>query len=135
MIAFTCTIITPAGTIVDKKPIVSATIPTTTGGIMVFAQHQPLITALSLGKITLELEYGIKEYYITSEGIVRITPRELLILPEIADPDSDTIKDLIAKSYEKAQKHETSSLSSPELLQLEKRLRYQRFYLDMHNSD
>jgi ATP synthase F1 epsilon subunit len=127
----TCTIITPAGTVVDHKHILSATIPTMAGGIMVFPEHQPVISTLALGVITLALEHGAKETFVTSDGIIRILPHEIVILSEFADPQTDEIKKKIAQAYEKAKEKEASSLSAPELVQLEKQLRYQRFVLDM----
>lgn len=61
-------------------PAVSATIPTSDGEITVLAHHEPLVSTLKKGRITVKLADGDSKQFPIESGILEISDNRAVVL-------------------------------------------------------
>jgi F0F1-type ATP synthase epsilon subunit len=94
----------------------------------------PLITELELGDVIIELSNGQKLDFLISRGYARIANNEVTLLLDEVDLSDELVKEEIEQAIANAEKMIGSTELPPsELIQLEKRLRYERFKLNKSN--
>ncbi|MCC2631758.1 MAG: atpC [Patescibacteria group bacterium] len=62
------------------------TIPTEDGFIGVRVQHEPLVTLLKKGALTVKMDAGKKESFSVASGFVEISPTKVSVLTRNAKP-------------------------------------------------
>lgn len=109
----------------------SLVLPSVKGEIEVLPEHMPLITELDQGDVIIELSNGQKLDFLISRGYARIVNNEVTLLLDEVDLSDELVKEEIEQAIANAEKMiGTSDLPPSELIQLEKRLRYERFKLN-----
>lgn len=63
---------TPKGEIFNSDQVKSVTLPSTSGVISIYDNHQPLISLLSYGEIHIEKSNGESEYIFITSGVIRV---------------------------------------------------------------
>lgn len=63
---------TPKGEIFNSDEVKSVTLPSTSGIISIYDNHQPLISLLSYGEIHIEKNNGESEYIFITSGVIRV---------------------------------------------------------------
>jgi F-type H+-transporting ATPase subunit epsilon len=102
-------------------------VPTTDGEIEILPQHINLVSTLNLGKLVIKSGKAATEI-ILNGGMIRVNNDDILVLADEANLTSELVQEEIAAAIAAAeQKIATSELEPSELIQLEKRLRYERF--------
>lgn len=83
-------VVTPEGVIYDKKAV-SITLPTTSGVITVLDDHQPLVSLLAAGEISIKEEDEKEETLISvSTGIVEVQSESIIyIMADTAERAED----------------------------------------------
>ena len=105
-------------------------LPSITGEIEILPEHMPLITELDQGEIRLILDNGEKVDLLVSRGYARISNNKVNLLLDEVDLPDELVKEEIEQAISNAEKMIGSTQLPPsELIQLEKRLRYERFKL------
>lgn len=105
-------------------------LPSVTGEIEILPEHMPLITELDQGEIRLILDNGEKIDLLVSRGYARISNNKVNLLLDEVDLPDELVKEEIEQAISNAEKMIGSTQLPPsELIQLEKRLRYERFKL------
>ena len=118
----------------EYPEVKSLRLPSLTGEVEILPEHMSLITELDQGDIILELENGQKVDLLISRGYARIVDNEVTLLLDEVDLADELVKDEIEEAIANAEKMIDSSVLPPsELIQLEKRLRYERFKLNKSN--
>ncbi len=102
-------------------------VPTTDGEIEILPQHINLVSTLNLGKLIIKSGEAATEI-ILNGGMIRGNNDDILVLADEASLATELVQEEIAAAIAAAeQKIATSELEPSELIQLEKRLRYERF--------
>jgi F-type H+-transporting ATPase subunit epsilon len=116
------------------ESVKSIVLPSIKGEIEVLPEHMPLITELELGDVIIELSNGQKLDFLISRGYARIANNEVTLLLDEVDLSDELVKEEIEQAIANAEKMIGSTELPPsELIQLEKRLRYERFKLNKSN--
>lgn len=113
------------------ESVKSIVLPSIKGEIEVLPEHMPLITELEQGDVIIELSNGQKLDFLISRGYARIANNEVTLLLDEVDLADELVKEEIEQAIANAEKMiGTTDLPPSELIQLEKRLRYERFKLN-----
>lgn len=105
-------------------------LPGLTGEIEVLPDHMPLITELQQGDIRIFFKDGQDVDFLINRGYARITDNHIDLLLDEAELSKELVEEEIRKAIENAEKKmESPDLPPSELIQLEKKLRYERFKL------
>lgn len=114
----------------NYSEVKSILLPSLTGLLEILPDHMPLITELDQGEIRLMLGDGKDLSFLVNRGYARIKENEIVLLLDEVDQAEELVKEEIEKAIESAQTMiSKSELNPTELIQLEKRLRYERFKL------
>jgi len=115
----------------EYPEVKSLKLPSLTGEIEVLPEHMSLITELDQGEIILELANGEKLDLLVSRGYARVKDDEVSLLLDEVDLADELVAEEIEQAIANAEKMiANSDLPPAELIQLEKRLRYERFKLN-----
>lgn len=115
----------------EYSEVVSITVPSTKGEIEILPEHMPLITELEQGTITIETQGGKKTTMLSSGGYARVQNDEVGLLLDEVDLAEELVEEEIKQAIANAEKMIANpELPPSELIQLEKRLRYERFKLN-----
>lgn len=115
----------------EYTDVSSIKLPSLRGEIEILPEHMPLITELDQGEIILELAGNHTVRLFLSRGYARVKEDEVQLLLDEVDLSDDLVAEEIKQAIENAEKMIASSdLPPAELIQLEKRLRYERFKLN-----
>lgn len=115
----------------EYPEVVSITVPSTKGEIEILPEHMPLITELEQGTITIETQGGKKTTMLSSGGYARVQNDEVGLLLDEVDLAEELVEEEIKQAIANAEKMIANpELPPSELIQLEKRLRYERFKLN-----
>ena len=105
------------------------------GTVEVLPEHMALITELDQGEIRIQTQDGKDISFLASRGYARIKDNEVVLLLDEVDQADELVKEEIEKAIESAQTMMSKTELNPtELIQLEKRLRYERFKLESING-
>jgi len=114
----------------EYPEVQSLFLPSVTGEIEILPEHMPLITELDQGEIRLILDKGERVDLLVSRGYARISNNKVNLLLDEVDLPDELVKEEIELAISNAEKMIGSTQLPPsELIQLEKRLRYERFKL------
>jgi F-type H+-transporting ATPase subunit epsilon len=102
------------------------TVPTTSGTIGVLPKHENLISVLDVGELKIKTANGV-ENFIVNGGLIKVNKDMVTILVNEAVPTAEIAQKEIDKAIEQAEKRRTEVKDPAELIQLEKRLRFERF--------
>lgn len=118
----------------EYPEVKSIKLPSLTGEIEVLPEHMPLITELEQGDVFIELSNDEKLDFLISRGYARVKNNEVSLLLDEVDLADELVKEEIEQAIANAEKMiATTDLPPSELIQLEKRLRYERFKLNKSN--
>lgn len=107
--------------------VISLYVPSSKGTIGVLPQHAKLITTLEIGEVKVKTPNS-EDKLVINGGIMQVMDDDILILADEASMSDELIKEEIEKAIEQAEKHIASeNIASEELIQLEKKLRYEKF--------
>lgn len=108
----------------------SITLPSSQGEIEVLPEHMSLITELNQGKVVLEMGHNQNLDLFVSGGYARVRNNEVNLLLYEVDLADELVEEEIKQAITNAEEMiADSDLPPAELIQLEKRLRYERFKL------
>ncbi|MCA9383301.1 ATP synthase F1 subunit epsilon [Candidatus Dojkabacteria bacterium] len=108
----------------DKVDAVFVT--TTDGEIGLLPGHVNLVATLEVGEMRYKLN-GEFHPVLISGGIVQFKDDEILILADEADLPDNLVKEEISSAIRNAEEQLSGELEPAELIQLEKKLRYEKF--------
>ena len=118
----------------EYPEVKSIKLPSLTGEIEVLPEHMPLITELEQGDVFIELSNDEKLDFLITRGYARVKINEVSLLLDEVDLADELVKEEIEQAIANAEKMiATTDLPPSELIQLEKRLRYERFKLNKSN--
>ncbi len=119
----------------ELTEVKSLFLPTVNGTVEVLPEHMALITELDQGEIRIQTQDGKDISFLASRGYARIKDNEVVLLLDEVDQADELVKEEIEKAIESAQTMMSKTELNPtELIQLEKRLRYERFKLESING-
>lgn len=101
-------------------------VPTTEGEVGILPGHVNLVSTLEIGELKIRMGKGDKEI-ILNGGILQVKDDEVLVLADEASLSDELVKEEIDEAIISAEKQMSGKLEPAELIQLEKRLRYERF--------
>lgn len=102
------------------------TVPTTSGIIGILPKHENLISVLDIGELKVKNGQDVKSFVING-GLVKVNGDDVTILVNEAVPTAEIVRQEIDKAIEQAEKQKVEIKDPTELIQLEKRLRFERF--------
>ncbi len=108
----------------DKVDAVFVT--TTDGEIGLLPGHVNLVATLEVGEMRYK-HNGEFHPVLISGGIVQFKDDEILILADEADLPDNLVKEEISSAMRNAEEQLSGELEPAELIQLEKKLRYEKF--------
>lgn len=89
-----------------NEPVYEVTLPSETGPITIFPGHEPLVTLLSPGAMTIRRHQDDPdmklEFLALSGGVARITQGEIVILTNEAESDQEIAEKEAKEAYERA---------------------------------
>ena len=94
-------IVSPAG-VSTAAEVDQVVIPTTSGEIGVLPNHEPVMTMLEPGELSV-INDGKTTYAAVGEGFAQITPGRISILTDMVARESEIDEDAVAKAIERAQ--------------------------------
>jgi len=94
-------IVSPAG-VSTAAEVDQVVIPTTSGEIGVLPHHEPIMTMLEPGELSV-INDGKTTYAAVGEGFAQITPGRISILTDMVARESEIDEDTVAKAIERAQ--------------------------------
>ena len=94
-------IVSPAG-VSTAAQVDQVVIPTTSGEIGVLPHHEPVMTMLEPGELSV-INDGKTVYAAVGEGFAQITPGRISILTDMVARESEIDEDAVAKAIERAQ--------------------------------
>jgi F-type H+-transporting ATPase subunit epsilon len=94
-------IVSPAG-VSTSAEVDQVVLPTTTGEIGVLPHHEPVMTMLEPGEMTVIAD-GKTTYAAVGEGFAQITPGRISVLTDMVAKVSEIDEDSVAKAIERAQ--------------------------------
>ena len=94
-------IVSPAG-VSTAAEVDQVVIPTTSGEIGVLPHHEPVMTMLEPGELSV-INDGKTTYAAVGEGFAQITPGRISILTDMVARESEIDEDAVAKAIERAQ--------------------------------
>lgn len=100
------------------------------GELGILPGHINLITTLQIGELKLTKTDGEKDLLILNGGLMQVENDHILILADEAALESNLVKEEIEAAIARAEQQMSSDLDPAELIQLEKRLRYEKFKRD-----
>jgi len=96
-------IITPSE-VIFKEKIVYARIPGISGYLGILYGHAPLVTAMTVGEIKIQLSGDEFKYFATSGGMLEILKKKVIILAENAEEARSIDLDRAVSAKERAEK-------------------------------
>jgi F-type H+-transporting ATPase subunit epsilon len=119
-------LVTPVGIKRDEE-VYEVTLPTSTGEIGVLPGHEPLVTLLDIGIMSVRENKtdsdDQKEYFAVSSGIAEIDGERVLILADEADEPSDITEAEVKAALERAQKLRASADNQVDITEADKLLK------------
>ena len=94
-------IVSPAG-VSTAAEVDQVVIPTTSGEIGVLPHHEPVMTMLEPGELSV-INDGKTTYAAVGEGFAQITPGRISLLTDMVARESEIDEDAVAKAIERAQ--------------------------------
>lgn len=94
-------IVSPAG-VSTAAEVDQVVIPTTSGEIGALPNHEPVMTMLEPGELSV-INDGKTTYAAVGEGFAQITPGRISILTDMVARESEIDEDAVAKAIERAQ--------------------------------
>jgi len=88
MASFQLELITPNRVLVSERAR-SVRVPGTEGSLGILAGHAPLMSALRVGLVKVELENGDQDFIATSGGFIEVTQEKVTILADTAETAKD----------------------------------------------
>lgn len=102
-------------------------VPTSQGVIGILPGHVDLVSTLQIGEIRIKLKDKTSKSVVVNGGLLQLRNDEILILADEASLTEDLIKEEISQAIKNAEDKISSKLDATELIQLEKKLRYEKF--------
>jgi F-type H+-transporting ATPase subunit epsilon len=119
-------LVTPVGIKRDEE-IYEVVLPTQTGEIGVFPGHEPLVTLLDIGVMSVRRNKSDSdealEHLAVSTGIVEIDGDRVLILADEADEGADIAEQEVKAALERAQKMRAEAKDQVDITEAEKLLK------------
>jgi F-type H+-transporting ATPase subunit epsilon len=119
-------LVTPVG-IKRDEDIYEVILPTQNGEIGVLPGHEPLVTLLDIGIMSVRQKKGDSdealEHFAVSTGIVEIDGERVLILADEADEGSDIAEQEVAAALKRAEKMRAEAGSVVDITEAEKLLK------------
>jgi F-type H+-transporting ATPase subunit epsilon len=119
-------LVTPVGLKRDTE-VYELTLPTQSGEISVLPGHEPLVTLLDIGVMSVRRNKSdpddLQEYFAVSSGIVEIDGERVLILADEADEPSDIAEAEVKAALERAQKLRASADNQVDITEADKLLK------------
>ena len=113
---YTLEIITPER-IFYRGEVQSVIVPTTDGYMSVQKMHEPMVAALQIGEMKLQMEDGEWQSCITSSGFVEVRPDETIIFSQTVEwPDEIDLR-RAQEAKERAQERMRQKKSYQEYMQ------------------
>jgi len=100
--------------------------PTSDGVVGILPGHVNLVSTLEIGELKIKAEKEEKTV-ILNGGIIQVKDDEILVLADEASLSDNLIREEIDIAVENAQQQLAGDLEPSELIQLEKKLRYEKF--------
>ncbi|MEI7579618.1 MAG: ATP synthase F1 subunit epsilon [bacterium] len=123
------TVISSSQNILDQDGVTEVSAPTTEGMIGILPGHVNLVTSLQIGELRAKVDNKwIK--IILNGGILQIANDQVTVLADEASLSEVLVKEEIEAAIERAEKQIASKLPAVELIELEKKLRYEKFKRD-----
>lgn len=120
-------IIASSGVLFESNDVDYIHVPTTDGQIGILPKHMNLVSTLEIGEIVLK-ERGMTHYILLNGGLLQVKNDQIIILANEATMKSTLVKSEIENALKQAQEHLASGSVPPaELVQLERKLRYEKF--------
>ena len=85
---FELSVVTPEKTAI-QRPVVSVTVPSIDGYIGIWANHAPLMTAMSIGILEFISEGGVQEVLAVTNGFVEVADNKVTILADAIEWQDD----------------------------------------------
>lgn len=101
--------------------------PTTDGIIAILPGHIDIVTTLQMGKLEIKLHDKQVKEIILNGGLLQVKNDQIAVLADEASLAEDLIIEEIAEAIQNAEKQLAGKLAPTELIQYEKKLRYERF--------
>jgi F-type H+-transporting ATPase subunit epsilon len=79
-------IVTPDRVVRSDEAVTSVVVPGSEGYLGIMANHAPLLTELTLGRIDITREDNTELTYATSGGFMEVSENRVLILADTAEP-------------------------------------------------
>ena len=98
-----CTLVSITKKVFDLPAIEWITIPTQSGEVTILANHEPLITALVPGILTVRADESTRSYAVGG-GIAEITPESVTVTADMAEDGTNLDIDAIRAKKEEARK-------------------------------
>lgn len=119
-------LVTPVG-IKREEDVYEVTLPTRMGEIGVLPGHEPLVTLLEIGVMSVRKKKSdpdeAREHFAVSSGIVEIDGEKVLILADEADEPNDIVENEVKAALERAQKLRTEANTQVDVTEAEKLLK------------
>lgn len=123
-------IVTKQEKIFESENTLKVTVPTVDGEITILADHQNLVTILTIGEINITTLNETRKIFI-DKGIVEVSDNKVSILVDRGVPSEKAIKEEIEKAVKKAEeKYDKETMDEETLIQLERQLKFERFVRD-----
>jgi len=101
-------------------------VPTSDGTIAILPGHMNLITTLDIGELRIKSD-DVCHNVLFNGGILQCQGDEILILVDEASLSDDLVAEEIDQAIELAEKQISSTLKPSDLIQLERKLKYEKF--------
>jgi len=119
-------LVTPVG-IKRDEDVYEVTLPTRTGEIGVLPGHEPLVTLLEIGVMTVRKKKDdsdkMLEYFAVTSGIVEIDGEKILILADEADEPDDIVENEVKAALERAKKLHSKANTQIDITEAQKLLK------------
>lgn len=120
-------VISSSKKVYESEEIQEINVPTINGRIGILPGHINLIIPLEIGNIKVKKGDTVEKILLNG-GMLQIADNEILILADEANLSDKLVKEEIKEAIKNAEENiATSELDPAELIQLEKKLRYEKF--------
>ena len=119
-------IISETSIILELEDVNSVSMPGTDGQMQILPSHTDLVSSLEVGDVKVESSAGTEEILING-GFVVVRKDDILIMAGEAEKLEEIKQAEIEQAIEKAQQQKTQAQDPKELIELEKKLRYEKF--------
>lgn len=96
-------IVTPDRVVRSDDAVVSVVAPGSEGYVGILANHAPLLTELTVGKIEIKRDDNSEQVFATSGGFMEVSENRVLILADTAEPAEDIDIERAAASKSRAE--------------------------------